>query len=309
VPSNVKVLNVLIASPGDANPARDAVEKALRDWNNHRGDAEKTFLRPQRWEMDSVPILGQGDAQSVINSQMVDKSHIIFALFYHRLGTATPRAISGTVEEIQRSLRAGKPVHVYFAQKKLPYEGDVKQFEALKAFRWELASKNLVGTFKSVDELRLQVSRALERDVSALRAKRGPSAAKQSDVAPKTDQSLEEDQAARDYPFLIRALPPEEHGILGNRISLRVENLGTSRIQINRIRIENITMDPGVGVLSGPGVLYGRGTGDYSKHFLSSMLPTRPLIVTISWTIGTGSELNRYFTVPFPYGKRAFPFL
>ena len=34
VPSEVRILNVLIASPGDAAEARDAVEHALHDWND-----------------------------------------------------------------------------------------------------------------------------------------------------------------------------------------------------------------------------------------------------------------------------------
>jgi hypothetical protein len=40
------MLNVLIASPGDAEPGRDAVERALHAWNDHRSDVERIILRP-----------------------------------------------------------------------------------------------------------------------------------------------------------------------------------------------------------------------------------------------------------------------
>lgn len=91
--------------------ARDEVERVLSEWNAHRAAAAQILLRPRRWEIASVPISGQGDAQSVINSQLVDQSDIVIAIFYHRLGSATARAVSGTAEEIQRALDLGKAVH------------------------------------------------------------------------------------------------------------------------------------------------------------------------------------------------------
>ena len=58
---------------------RDAVETALHDWNDHRGDREGVVLRLRRWETGSVPTMGRGGPQSVINSQLVDKSDIVIA--------------------------------------------------------------------------------------------------------------------------------------------------------------------------------------------------------------------------------------
>src|SRR4249919_2175225 len=97
------MLDVLIASPSDADEGRDAVERALHAWNDYRSEDTGFVLRPRRWEIASVPVSGQGDPQSVINSQLVDQSDIVFGLFYDRLGSATPRAASGTAEEIDRS--------------------------------------------------------------------------------------------------------------------------------------------------------------------------------------------------------------
>jgi hypothetical protein len=166
------MLKVLIASPGDARSARDGIEKALHDWNNRRAVAAGYTLLPQRWETGSVPILGHGDAQSVINSQLVDQSDIVIAVFYHRLGSATPRAISGTAEEVNRSVAAGKPVHLYFAEKKLPHDVDIAQLAALREFRAKMQKVGLVATFKAVPDLRDQVSRAVEYDISCIRSLR-----------------------------------------------------------------------------------------------------------------------------------------
>jgi hypothetical protein len=108
VPGEFRKLDVLIASPGDAMPGRDAVEKSLHNWNSHRGDVEGIILRPRRWETDTVPISGRRDTQSVINGQLVDKADIVIGIFYHRLGTLTPRAVSGTAEENRMGNQSGQ---------------------------------------------------------------------------------------------------------------------------------------------------------------------------------------------------------
>lgn len=168
----IRMLNVLIASPGDAKAARKVIERALYEWNTQRTDATRVVLRPRLWESGSVPILGKGDGQSVINSQLVDSADIIFAVFYHRLGSPTPRAVSGTAEEITRAMKANKPVHLYFAQKNIPHTADIDDFKALKDFRAKMQGKGLVATFKSETELSIAIPRAIEHDLRILAAER-----------------------------------------------------------------------------------------------------------------------------------------
>jgi hypothetical protein len=164
------MLDVLIASPGDATPGRHAVEQALHAWNDHRSDDTGFVLRPRRWEIASVAVSGQGDAQSVINQQLVDESDIVFGLFYNRLGTPTKRAASGTAEEIERSVAAGKQVHLYFADMPRPSRVDTKQLEAMWEFKRLVESQGLVAEFKSEADLAAMVSRAIERDLRVLRS-------------------------------------------------------------------------------------------------------------------------------------------
>src|SRR6266496_5904882 len=119
---NAKVLVVLVAAPGDTVDARDTVEREVRMWNTDHCRDKKVMLLPIRWETDAVPELGDGDAQSVINSQLVDDVDIVFGLFHGRLGSPTPRAASGTAEELERSITRGARVHVYFSAMPLPRE-------------------------------------------------------------------------------------------------------------------------------------------------------------------------------------------
>src|SRR4051812_25926643 len=157
MPFDTRMLTVMIASPGDVVSARDAIEREIHEWNSARGAAARVNLRPLRWEIDGVPLLGRGDPQSVLNEQVVDDADIIIAVFHARLGTPTARAMSGTVEELARASAAGKPVHVWFSEQNVPYDIDEDQWRALRGFRKSLASRNLVGTFDSNDELRRKV--------------------------------------------------------------------------------------------------------------------------------------------------------
>jgi hypothetical protein len=155
---------VLIASPSDLPDARDAVEKVVLEWNAEHGRKESVFLQPWRWETSAVPVLG-AHPQQLINAQGVDDSDIVFALFNARLGSPTPTAVSGTVEEVDRALRMGKPVHLFFSTGQLPNDVDTDQLNALRAFKKDMQDRGLLGEFGDLDQLRRLVRMAITHDV------------------------------------------------------------------------------------------------------------------------------------------------
>ena len=161
------VLRVMIASPSDIPDARDAVEAAINDWNNANAKNKQVVLLPWRWETSSVPVLG-GHPQSLINSQGVDESDIVFALFGSRLGSPTPDAVSGTVEEIARAVDSGKPVHLYFSTAALPNDVDTRQLDGLRDFRAEISKRGLLGEFATTAQLGHEVWKAIEYDIAQL---------------------------------------------------------------------------------------------------------------------------------------------
>lgn len=167
VPFVANVVRVLIASPGDTANARDVIETSCHSWNGDRAAAAQTILLPRRWETDAVPLLGM-DGQAVINAQLVDESDIVFGVFYSRVGTVTARGPSGTVEEVERSLDAGKLVHVYFSEQDLPANVDLEQLTALRALKDRLQQEGLYGSFTSEDDLRTKVRSAIEHDLGKL---------------------------------------------------------------------------------------------------------------------------------------------
>jgi hypothetical protein len=157
---------VLIASPSDTAEERAAVSEAIGKWNVSRGERERTVLVPWLYEQHAIPRLGAA-AQTIINSQALERSDIVVALFDARLGTATSDAVSGTAEEIIKAEKAGKPVHVYFSTEDVPRDQlDPEQLVALKSFREELSARGLLGAYSSPHDLALKVQQALDMDVS-----------------------------------------------------------------------------------------------------------------------------------------------
>jgi len=163
------VVRVLIASPSDTAELRDAVERALHEWNGDRAAAAEVVLLPRRWETNAVPELTGEDGQSVINRQLVDQADIVIGIFHAKLGQATPRYASGTAEELHEAKDAGKRVHVYFSS--MPIDREHVNLEALatlEAFKKEIEKLGLYGSFDTPDSLRDQVRRAIESDIAAL---------------------------------------------------------------------------------------------------------------------------------------------
>lgn len=175
-------LRVMIASPSDVADARNEIEDALLWWNRTNTWKRGIVLIPWRWEASAIPQVGD-KAQSVINSQGVDDADVVFALFAGRLGSPTAESLSGTVEEIERAVASGKAVHIYFSEAPLPNNIDIEQLQSLRVFRTELESRGLLGTYSSLQDLKLQVLQAVEHDVSELQ-ERTPASATEVDRTP-----------------------------------------------------------------------------------------------------------------------------
>lgn len=156
---------VLIASPGDTTDERAAAAFELNRWNAARAQREAVTLIPWLYERNAVPLMG-GHPQSIINSQAVDRADVVVAIFDTRLGTKTAEAVSGTAEEIERAIAAGKRVHVYFSAEDIKRDHfDPEQFAALEDFRKSLEPRGLLGRYASPEDLASQVRDALEFDI------------------------------------------------------------------------------------------------------------------------------------------------
>lgn len=132
------VINVMIATPSDVAKERQIVRDVLHEWNVVHSSDRRSVLMPLGWETHSAPALG-GRPQAIINEQVLRLADLLVAVFWTRLGSPTGRAASGTVEEIQEHLDAGKQVMLYFSSAPVrPDSVDDVQYRALKNFRAEM---------------------------------------------------------------------------------------------------------------------------------------------------------------------------
>lgn len=169
-----KVYRVMIASPSDLVEERDAAAQAINDWNIEHATAESVVLLPVRWETHATPRTGVRP-QASINKQLVRVSDILVGMFWTKLGTKTGAADSGTVEEINRFVSAGKPAMLYVSNRPVdPNKIDPKQHTRLQKFKDSTYRKALVGNFKTIDELREKLLRDLTNVVRELKVKHPP---------------------------------------------------------------------------------------------------------------------------------------
>ncbi len=149
-----KVFNVMIGSPGDIASERNIIRETLYEWNAVHSRSRKIVLLPVGWESHSSPEMGKRP-QEILNHQILDKCDLLVGVFWTRIGTSTGKYTSGTVEEIEKHIDAGKPTMLYFSgQPARPDSVDSKQYEKLKEFKASCKDRGLYETYDSHSEFK-----------------------------------------------------------------------------------------------------------------------------------------------------------
>jgi hypothetical protein len=153
--------NVMIASPGDVNVERAIVREIVHEWNGMHSEVTRTILMPLGWETHSAPVTG-GRGQAIINSQILSRSDLLVAMFWTRIGTPTGEAVSGTAEEIQEHVAAGKPAMIYFSNAPVrPDSVDEAQYRSLQDFKGWCRDQGLIETYDDQQDFRDKFRRQL----------------------------------------------------------------------------------------------------------------------------------------------------
>jgi len=170
----LETYRVLIASPSDLEEERQAATEAVNDWNALNAAVEATVLLPIKWETHATPETGVRP-QGAINRQLVTDCDLLIGLFWTKIGTDTGVAESGTVEEIDQFVAAGKPAMLYFSSRPInPNKVDLKQFKKLQKFKDETYKTALVGGFSSMAELRTKLLRDMTNSVRQMKGGKRP---------------------------------------------------------------------------------------------------------------------------------------
>jgi hypothetical protein len=106
--------------------------------------------------------------QEALNEQLVDQADIVIALFWHRLGTDTGEAESGTVEEIEKAHARGAHVAVLRCCRDIPSDAlDPEQRQRLDDYLGGIHNSALILEYSDENTLRERVEAILTRVVSA----------------------------------------------------------------------------------------------------------------------------------------------
>ena len=162
---NATVYNVMIASPSDVLRERQVARDVIHEWNAVHAEDRNVVLMALGWETHSPPAMGDRP-QALINQQVLDRSDLLIAVFWTRIGTPTGESPSGTVEEIRKHVDAGKPAMVYFSSAPVKLDSvDQEQYKALCEFRETLKSMGLYETYDDVSDFQKKLSRQLAQTV------------------------------------------------------------------------------------------------------------------------------------------------
>jgi hypothetical protein len=162
------VYKVLITSPADVGDARRAIQDVLNSWNSIHAEYLGAVVLPIMWETHAVPQMGDRP-QEIINREVVENCDLLVGTFWTRIGTHTGVAESGSVEEIEEFIKAGKPVMLYFSSVPVvPDSIDFEQYERLQRFKAKCQKDGLYDSYSSIGELREKLTNHLTRKIRAM---------------------------------------------------------------------------------------------------------------------------------------------
>ena len=198
-------LSIFVASPSDVKDERETLEAIVKEYNLAWAKELNIRLDLVKWETHSYPDFGE-DAQAVINKQIPQDYDIFIGIMWHRYGTATGRAGSGTVEEFQlakeRYDNDPDKVKIMFYFKDGPVSPsklDPDHLIQINEFRKSLGKEGaLYWSFNSLEEferlIRLHITRRVQEYSRDLTYYRDKVQSKKAD-----EVSISSDRNKKDY--------------------------------------------------------------------------------------------------------------
>jgi tetratricopeptide (TPR) repeat protein len=157
---HLRVLRVVIASPGDVKPERESIPRVVEEVNRNIAHPRGLHLEVHRWETDSYPGFHLEGPQGLIDPILkIEDCDILMGIFWRRFGTPVTDAKSGTEHEFRLAYEAWKKnrkpqIMVYFSQK--PYtpqsRDDTDQWGLVLQFKKEFPREGLWWDYKKRGE-------------------------------------------------------------------------------------------------------------------------------------------------------------
>ena len=151
---NVVRYDLLISCPGDVQTEVTLIKDCVEEFNEKFSDTLGVMVQVRHWKSSSFSQSGN-KPQEILNEQFVRDCDAAVAVFWTRFGTPTDKYSSGTEEEIEIMLDAGKQVFMYFSEKAVaPSQIVSEQNQKVKQFREKYEDKGIYFSYASDDDFR-----------------------------------------------------------------------------------------------------------------------------------------------------------
>ena len=152
MPQNIIQYNLLISCPGDIKDEIDIINRTVQKFNDQFSDTLGISIRTRHWSKNSYPQSG-GKPQALLNEQFVKQCDAAVVLFWTRFGTATDEYGSGTEEELEIMLDAGKQVFLYFSEKPIsPSQMDTEGYKKVQTLKEKYQERGIYFGYSSNEE-------------------------------------------------------------------------------------------------------------------------------------------------------------
>ena len=158
-----KVYKIMIGAPSDIQEEIQIAKNVIHRWNVINSEYQRRVLLPLHWSDNAFPLAGE-HPQKTIDKTVVVKSDLLICIFCSRLGSPTDTHKSGSLEEIDEHLKAGKDVMLFF-KKNGPTpqnEHDLEQLQKLISYKKTIQNNILWWEYNEVDDFENLLREKLE---------------------------------------------------------------------------------------------------------------------------------------------------
>lgn len=142
-----RVYRIMIGGPSDIIKEIPIAKLVIADWNDVNADSAKMVLLPLHWSSNAYPTTGS-HPQKTIDKQIVSKSDMLVCIFAAKIGSPTDTAESGSIEEIEEHIKAGKPVMLFFRKQVDISKTKSEEIEKLNAFKVKMRDKSFYNEYE-----------------------------------------------------------------------------------------------------------------------------------------------------------------
>ena len=154
------VYRIMIGCPGDVQEEVQTAKEVINRWTSLHAEQNGTVLIPINWETHSYPEHG-AHPQKILDSQLAGKSDMLVAIFGAKVGTPTDTSLSGTIEEIEEHIKAGKPVMLFFRKYNDLTKTSSEELAKLESFKSSIKSQGLYREYDTEKDFEKAFSDAL----------------------------------------------------------------------------------------------------------------------------------------------------